>query len=176
MERLNKHQYYLEILQTVAKRATCDRGRSGAILVRHGLLISAGYVGSPPGQPHCDDEGHIFEYTKTPSRVDAINRNLMTGIVTLQPAEYARHCIRTIHAELNAILQAAKFGMSTNGSIMYCTMFPCYTCAKAMIQAGIAGVSSMYDYQKSDRSKRMFDLINIPWSIRKNTAGASVRI
>ncbi len=133
---MERRDYYLEILEAVRKRATCDRGMSGAILVRGNRLVSAGYVGAPAGLPHCDDVGHI----------------LVDG-----------HCIRTVHAEANAILQAAREGIQTGGAELYCTMFPCYECAKMIINVGIFRVISTFDYQDSQRSKDIFSEAGVGW-------------
>jgi len=107
-------------VSSVAERATCDRGRSGALLVYQRQIVATGYVGSPPGFPHCDDVGH--------SIVDG-------------------HCIRTVHAEQNAIASAARTGISTLGATLYCTMSPCRVCAMLALTAGIDRVVSAYRYQ-----------------------------
>ncbi len=105
----------MAIVRIVAMRGTCDRLRAGAILVKNNRIISTGYNGSPPGLPHCDnDAGHLLE---------------------------EGHCIRTIHAEHNAILQAATaHGVSTDGSTMYSKYNPCMHCSKYVIAAGIKRV------------------------------------
>lgn len=118
-ERLTLEKYFVNILSEVAARATCDRGRSGALLVFQGQIIATGYVGSPPGFPHCDDVGHLM-----------VNN----------------HCVRTVHAEQNVLAQAAKLGHSTLGSTLYSTMSPCRTCAMLMVTAGIDSVTSLFGY------------------------------
>jgi dCMP deaminase len=148
--RDSKEQSYMKIVQAVARRATCNRGRSGAILIRDGRIIATGYVGSPAHVAHCDDVGHEME-----KRYEDILGKIRESV----------HCIRTVHAEMNAILQAAKYGPPVHGAELYCTMFPCYDCAKAIVNAGIIAVHSEFDYQKSDRSKTLFDLVNISWDI-----------
>jgi dCMP deaminase len=139
------------VTAAVALRATCDRGRSGAIIVRDGRIIATGYVGSPAGTAHCDEDGHEIEkrYEKT------------TGT----KMRMTEHCIRTVHAEMNAILQAARYGPSTEGGEIYCTMFPCYDCAKAIVNAGITKIHAEFDYQKSARSKKLLMKVGIPWTI-----------
>ncbi|MDH5783661.1 MAG: deaminase, partial [Candidatus Bathyarchaeota archaeon] len=91
-------RYFLDLCEAVSKRATCDRGRSGCVIVKDKRILTTGYVGSPAGLPHCDETGHdmrkVFD--------DA-------GNVT-------QHCVRTLHAEQNAIIQAAKFGVSIDGA------------------------------------------------------------
>lgn len=97
----------------VAKRATCTRRQVGAVLVRDKRIITTGYNGSPPGMPHCTDVGCRM---------------------------HEGHCIRTIHAEQNAIVQAALHGVSTQGATCYVTATPCVTCAKLLVAAGIVRV------------------------------------
>ena len=145
---MERKEYYLEILEAVRKRATCIRGMAGAILVRGNRLISTGYVGAPTGLPHCDDVGH-----------ELMNFNKMDkeGIIRFE------HCIRTVHAEANAILQAARYGIRIEPSELYCTMFPCYECAKMIINVGIYKVTSTFDYQDSKRSKDLFGSAGIRW-------------
>lgn len=115
-------EYFMDICRAVAKRGTCDRGRSGCIIVRGKQVLVTGYVGSPVGLAHCDDVGHQFENT---IHEDGVER---------------QHCIRTTHAEQNAICQAAKLGISINGATIYCKMEPCPVCAKMIINSGIKRV------------------------------------
>jgi len=113
--RPNWDDYFMAICRIVATRGTCDRLRAGAVLVKDKRIISTGYNGSPPGLPHCDGpEGHLME---------------------------EGHCVRTIHAEHNAILQAALTpGASTTGSTLYLKFNPCIHCAKYIIAAGVKRV------------------------------------
>lgn len=117
MSRPSWDQYFMEIAQVTAKRATCDRKHVGAVIVKDRHMISAGYNGSPPGLPHCDEVGHLIKHV-----------------------EGRPSCVRTVHAEMNAILAAARFGHATEGATIYVTMQPCLTCAKAIISAGIRRV------------------------------------
>ena len=106
--------YFMALARIIAMRGTCNRLRAGAILVKKNRIVASGYNGSPPGLPHCDEEGHLLE---------------------------EGHCIRTIHGEHNAILQAAVVsGVSTEGSIMYTKYNPCMHCAKYVVAAGITRV------------------------------------
>lgn len=106
--------YFMAITKLIASRGTCNRLYAGAILVKDNRIISTGYNGSPPGLPHCDDVGHLLE---------------------------EGHCVRTIHGEHNAILQAAVHGStSTIGSTMYTKYSPCIHCTKYVIAAGIKRV------------------------------------
>jgi dCMP deaminase len=125
------------MIDCIGSRATCDRGRSGCVIVRDKRIISTGYVGSPPGLPHCDDAGHDIHL--------AINED----------GTKSKHCIRTVHAEQNAITQAARFGVSLEGTTIYCKMVLCHVCAKLAIGAGIKRVVAEKDYHASKRSKEM---------------------
>jgi len=111
--------YFMGITFQVARRSTCDRARVGAIIVKDRRILTTGYNGAPAGLPHCDDVGH-----------------LMVG----------GHCVRTLHAEQNAIIQAALHGVSVAGGTMYVTHQPCLTCAKMIINAGIRRVVYAGDY------------------------------
>ncbi len=103
-------QYFMKIAEDVAVRSTCDRAAVGAVFVKEKHIISTGYNGSPAGLEHCDDIGHLM--------VDG-------------------HCVRTVHAEVNAIIQAAVFGLATKDAICYVTHFPCLNCTKTLINARI---------------------------------------
>ncbi len=106
-------EYFLEIAKVVAKRSTCDRANVGAVIAKNKVILSTGYNGAPRGLPHCDDVGH----------------EIVDG-----------HCIRTAHAEANAIAQAAKNGTPIEGASIYLTVSPCYDCFKIMVNAGIKEV------------------------------------
>ena len=106
-------EYFMGIALQVAKRGTCDRAYVGAVIVRDRRILTTGYNGSPSGLPHCDDVGHLI--------VDG-------------------HCVRTLHAEQNAIIQAAYLDVSVRGGTIYVTHQPCLTCAKMIINAGIKRV------------------------------------
>ncbi len=106
-------EYFLEIAKVVAKRSTCDRAHVGAVIAKNKVILSTGYNGAPRGLVHCDDVGH----------------EIVGG-----------HCIRTIHAEANAIAQAAKNGTQIEGASIYLTISPCYDCFKMMVNAGIKEV------------------------------------
>ncbi len=128
-------EYFMNLTQFVAKRATCTRKKLGAVLVKNKRIVATGYNGSPSGQPHCDDKGCFVVPT--------------TQIVDGQ--EIARdHCIRTLHAEQNAIMQCALNGIPTDGSTLYVMYNPCYQCAKMVIAAGIKRVVFDADYFHDD--------------------------
>lgn len=131
-------EYFMEIAHTVSKRATCDRGRSGCVIARDRQLLVSGYVGSPVGLPHCDDVGHQ-----------------MKKLIHEDGSE-TNHCVRTVHAEQNAICQAAKLGISLDGATLYCRMTPCRTCAMLIINCGIRRVVCEKKYHAGTESEAMF--------------------
>ncbi len=136
-------EYFMEIADTVAKRATCDRGRSGCVIARDKQLLVSGYVGSPIGLPHCDEVGHQMK--KMIHEDDTITQ----------------HCVRTVHAEQNAICQAAKLGISLQKSTLYCRMTPCRTCAMLIINCGIVRVVCEKKYHAGAESEEMFRVAGI---------------
>ena len=105
-------QYFLDLVDQVASRATCDRGKSGCVVVRDKRIICTGYVGSPSGMPHCDDAGHDFKQ------------------VIDDDGTTRQHCVRTVHAEQNAILYATKNKVDLDGSTLYVSLSPCLSCAR----------------------------------------------
>ena len=143
MERLNWTDYFFEVVNAVAKRATCDRGKSGCIFVRDNSILTTGYVGSAPGQPHCDEVGHKLVEIR---EVKEMSRPRLPSV----------HCVRTIHAEINSILQAARDGISLKGSTVYCTMTPCYNCTMSIIRVGVKEVFCLKRYHKGEESIAMF--------------------
>lgn len=107
-------EYFMAIVQIISTRGTCDRLYAGSVLTKENRIIATGYNGAPAGLPHCDDVGHLLE---------------------------EGHCVRTIHGEHNALLQAARQGgTSTNGATMYTKYSPCIHCTKYIIAAGIKRV------------------------------------
>ena len=138
MGRLPWDEYFLELMKTVANRATCDRGRSGCVIVRDRRIISTGYVGSPPGLDHCDEIGHLM-------------KEVMDEDGTVR-----KHCVRTIHAEQNAICQAARLGIALEGATLYCKMEPCRVCAMLIISCGITKVVAQKQYHAAQETRDMF--------------------
>ncbi|MDR3046548.1 MAG: cytidine/deoxycytidylate deaminase family protein [Bacteroidales bacterium] len=136
-------EYFIEIANTVSKRATCDRGRSGCVIVRDKQILVSGYVGSPIGMPHCDEVGHQIKTT--------IHEDGSTS----------QHCVRTVHAEQNAICQAAKRGIALQGATLYCRMTPCRVCAMLIINCGIIRVVCEKKYHVGNESEEMFRLAGI---------------
>ena len=131
-------EYFMEVAGAVAKRATCDRGRSGCVIAKDRQILVTGYVGSPKGLPHCDEVGHQMKTT------------------THEDGHQSQHCVRTAHAEQNAIVQAAKLGVAIDGATLYCKMTPCSVCAKMIINAGIKKVVCEKKYHAGQDSEEMF--------------------
>lgn len=136
-KRLNWDEYFMHVTKEIGKRGTCARGRTGCIIVKDKRILATGYAGSPSGLPHCDDIGH-----------------LMTDIYDKE-GNKSSHCIRTTHAEQNALAQAARFGISLDGATLYCKMEPCHTCAKMIINAGIKRVVAEKQYHKAELTRYM---------------------
>ena len=112
-DRVTWDLYFMRIAQEVATRSTCDRKHVGAVIVRDKNILATGYNGSIRGLGHCDEEGHMLE---------------------------DGHCVRTIHAEANAIIQAAKHGTSIDGGSVYVTASPCWGCFKMIANAGLVKI------------------------------------
>lgn len=137
-KRISWDKYFIGWLDRVAGRATCDRGRNAAIITIDNEIVTTGYVGSPSGLPHCDDVGHLMHKT--------VDEN----------GDISQHCIRTLHAEQNAILQATKKGKIVKGGTLYCRMTPCYTCAKMIVQVGIKRIVAEKKYHADKLSRELF--------------------
>lgn len=146
-ERPSWDEYFMNIAELVGSRATCSRGRSGCVIVKDKRILVTGYVGSPVGQPHCDEVGHE-----------------MHKVINEDGTE-SEHCVRTAHAEQNAIAQAAKIGISVDGATLYCHMTPCYACAKILINSGIKKVVVLKDYHRGQRSKEIFALGGVKFQL-----------
>lgn len=131
-------QYFLNLVEMVGKRGTCDRGRSGCVIVKDKRILATGYVGSPINTPHCDEVGHEMH------------------TVVGDDEKESRHCIRTTHAEQNAIANAARFGVALEGATIYSHMTPCYSCAKMIINAGIKRSVCNLDYHAGQRTKEIY--------------------
>jgi dCMP deaminase len=120
-------EYFLEIAKLVSSRSTCLRRHVGAVFVRDKRVLTTGYNGAPGGLKHCDEVGCIRE---------------REGI----PAGERHELCRGIHAEQNAMLQAAQFGISLRGSVLYCTNQPCVLCAKMLINTGVERIVVLGGY------------------------------
>lgn len=116
--------YFMALAMIVAMRSTCDRLHAGAVLVKNHRIVATGYNGSPPGLPHCDEAGHLME---------------------------EGHCVRTIHAEHNVLLQTALLsGASTEDTTLYTKYIPCIHCAKYIVACGIKKVVFGKIYRNTD--------------------------
>lgn len=120
-------EYFMAIARVVATRSTCDRKHVGAVIVRDKMLLATGYNGSIRGLPHCDDVGHLMQ---------------------------DGHCIRTVHAEANAIVQAARNGVRVESGDIYVTASPCFSCFKLIANAGLRRIVFGEFY----RDERIFEL------------------
>jgi dCMP deaminase len=132
-KRVDWHTYFMNIAREASTRSTCERKHVGAVIVREKTILSTGYNGSIRGMPHCDDIGHIMEND---------------------------HCVATIHAEANAIIQAARNGVNINGAEMYTTASPCWSCFKLIANSGIR---SIYygEFYRDERSLEIAGQIGI---------------
>ncbi|TDL82231.1 ComE operon protein 2 [Peribacillus frigoritolerans] len=130
MNRISWNQYFMAQSHLLALRSTCTRLAVGATIVRDKRIIAGGYNGSIAGGVHCIDEGcYVID----------------------------NHCVRTIHAEMNALLQCAKFGVPTAGAEIYVTHFPCLQCCKALIQSGIKKVYFAESYKNHPYAAELFE-------------------
>jgi len=127
MTRADWPEYFMNIAKEVATRSTCDRKHVGALITRDKTILSTGYNGSIRGMPHCDEAGHMMEND---------------------------HCVATIHAEANAVLQAAKNGVMIDKAEVYITASPCWPCFKMLANAGIKKIY----YGEFYRDDRIFDV------------------
>ena len=127
MTRSNWEEYFMNIAKQVASRSTCDRKHVGSVIVRDKTILSTGYNGSIRGMPHCDEAGHMMEND---------------------------HCVATIHAEANAVLQAAKNGVMIEGAEVYITASPCWICFKMLANTGIKKIY----YGEFYMDERIFDV------------------
>lgn len=113
MTRVSWDRYFMNLAVQAATRSTCPRKHVGAVIVRDRAILSTGYNGSVRGAPHCDDVGCLMEND---------------------------HCVRTVHAEANAIIQAARHGVRLDDATIYVTASPCFACFKLIANAGIGAV------------------------------------
>lgn len=139
-----KHDLYMRLAREVAKEATCPRAKVGAVLVSDRRIVATGYNGAPSGVVHCKDDGCWLQK----------RGNLVS-------------CRKAVHAELNALVNAAYTGASTKGAVMYCTYSPCVDCLKALINAGVSTV--YYEHSYTDKmalrlfqSQALIDLVAYP--------------
>lgn len=145
MERITWDQFFMAQSHLLALRSTCTRLAVGATIVRDKRIIAGGYNGSISGDDHCIDKGCYV--------VD-------------------NHCVRTVHAETNALLQCAKYGTPTNGADLYVTHFPCLPCTKSIIQAGIKNLYYATDYKNNAYAIELLEqagvnVLHVPFDERK---------
>lgn len=143
-------EYFVQLAEMVGTRGTCDRGRAGCVITKNKRILATGYVGAPVGLPSCDEVGHEMH------------------TVTQEDGTVSKHCIRTSHAEQNAINNAARVGVAVEGGTLYCKMVPCYKCAQSIINAGISRVVAMKDYHGGSRSKEIFQEANVEFILLNN--------
>jgi dCMP deaminase len=127
-ERPSWDEYFMGFAQAASRRATCDRQHVGAVIVVDKQVVATGYNGSVRGLPHCDDQGH----------------DMVSG-----------HCVRTIHAEMNALAQAARRGVAVGGSTIYTTASPCWDCFRVLVNAGIEGFVYDQPYRAEEYRARI---------------------
>jgi dCMP deaminase len=148
MARVDWHTYFMNIARQAATRSTCDRKHVGAVIVRDKTILSTGYNGSIRGLPHCDEVGHLMD----------------NG-----------HCVATVHAEANAIIQAAKNGVRIDGGELYTTASPCWNCFKLIANAGIQSVyyGEFYRDERSIEVARQLgiELIDLSEATESSPAG-----
>ena len=150
-ERVSWDEYFMNIAREVSTRSTCDRKFVGAVLVRDKCILTTGYNGSIRGLPHCDEEGHLME---------------------------EGHCVRTVHAEANAIVQAARNGIRIDASMIYVTASPCWGCFRLIANSGISRVvfGEFYrDPKIFDVAQRLgIELVDMSAKNRKSEKGEGV--
>lgn len=142
MNRPTWEEYFMDITRLVAKRATCLRRQVGAVLVMDKRLLATGYNGAPSGLAHCLEVGCLREKNNIPS------------------GERHELC-RGLHAEQNAIIQAAYHGIRIQGATLYCTNLPCVICTKMIINAGIKEIIYASGYG-DDLSRQLLLEARIP--------------
>lgn len=132
-ERASWDEYFMAIAREVATRSTCDRKHVGAVIVRDKMILTTGYNGSIRGLAHCDEEGHMME---------------------------EGHCVRTVHAETNAIVQAARNGVRLEGGHIYVTASPCFGCFKLIANAGLGRIV-FGEFYRDDRIFQLSEQLGI---------------
>lgn len=136
--RPSRDEYFMEVARALAKRGTCDRVRLWCVIAKDKQILATGYNGSLPGFPHCDEVWHLYKKH------------------VHEDGTVSQHCERTMHAEQNAICQAAKTWISIDGATAYVKMTPCNRCAMLMISCGIKRVICEKKYHAWSESEEMF--------------------
>ncbi|OGK21759.1 cell division protein DedD [Candidatus Roizmanbacteria bacterium RIFCSPHIGHO2_02_FULL_37_13b] len=142
--------YFMDVAHAISKRSTCDRGRSGCVIAKDQQVLATGYVGSPVGFPHCDEVGHKMKK------------------LTHEDGTVTSHCVRTVHAEQNAVTQAAKRGIALDGSTVYCRMTPCRVCTMLLINCGIRRIACERKYHDGVESEKMLKTAGIKITYKFN--------
>lgn len=135
-QRLSWEDYFMANAQLISKRSTCDRAYVGAVLVKDKRIIATGYNGGVSETDNCNEAGHHMD---------------------------DGHCIRTVHAEMNALIQCAKEGISTNNTEIYVTHFPCINCTKALLQAGIKKITYSKTYRPHPFAIELLEAKKVPY-------------
>jgi dCMP deaminase len=174
--RPNWTEYFMNVVSSIAERSTCDRGKPGCVLVKDNQILATGYAGAPPNFPHCDEVDHDMEERTRYIPVTAYNaaiacykspaqKHQLGFFLNKEKERYegmpSQHCVRTVHAEANAILQAARRGIALEGATCYVTMTPCRNCAMMLISVGVVEVIAKKLYQKAEESIEMFRVAGI---------------
>jgi len=146
-QRVDWHTYFMNIAREAATRSTCDRKHVGAVIVRDRTILSTGYNGSIRGMPHCDEAGHMMDNN---------------------------HCVGTIHAEANAIIQAARNGVNINGAELYTTASPCWSCFKLIANSGIRRIY-YGEFYRDERSLQVASQAGIELVDLRDAAGTDKR-
>lgn len=133
-ERISWDEYFLKQAELVSQRSSCERAQVGAVVTVNRNCIATGYNGGVAGLDNCDEVGHRLE---------------------------EGHCIRTVHAEMNAILQCARNGHAMDGATIYVTHFPCINCMKSLAQAGVERIVYRHDYRNHEFAEEIAELKNI---------------
>lgn len=159
MTRPSIDDYFIGFARQAGTRATCDRGKSGAVIVVQGQVVSTGYVGAARGLDHCDDVGHLIRKVEYLDETEFYcPRGACSGCDACTMRQPIReHCMRGVHAEGNAIVQAAKLGNAINGGTLYCKMEPCLRCCGDIINAGIVRVVAEFKYHGAALTREWFE-------------------
>lgn len=163
--RMGWDKYFLEILNALSMRGTCNRGKCSCIFTKDNQILATGYVGAPSGFPHCIDDGDIMEErirfidpnNPHAQKVDHIPKDWIFNEEKKRFESLPKqHCIRTVHAEANAIVQAAKRGVSLKDSTLYVSMTPCRNCALLLLGLEIKRIVCVKKYHAGQESEEMF--------------------
>lgn len=141
------NDYFMRIAHEVATRATCDRKHVGCVLVIDRRIVATGFNGSIRGLPHCDDVDHDLVSSLVVNPSDPTGQSNLT----------ITNCVRTMHAEANAVAQAARFGIPLEGARAYVNTYPCWPCYKLLASSGIATIFYDDEYRIDERIQRAAD-------------------